>query len=340
MRPDWGELGARARGLGTRLLGEAALRELARAEDLPALAVRLERTGWWLPGSDRPATPDPGRAAREREAALLELLLRRARDARPRLRALWAEDELRTLRVLVRGASAGVPAGQRLAAVDPVPGLDEGVLEEAARADGPPGVAAALEAAGHPAAADLSSALEGPAGADLFRLEWALARGTLGRAVRAARRDDAELRAFAADAVDLANAWSALLAPGWRDEAAPEELFLDGGRLLGDDAFREAAAATDADLRRRRLADALSGGPLGRPFADVAIPVGGLEPAVLLARCRAAEGRARARPLTAAPVVAFRLRLRLEVSALRRIARGLSLGAPPGRRLPVAGRAA
>lgn len=340
MRPDWGELGARARGLGTRLLDRDALRELALVGDLPTLAAELDRRSWWLPGGDRPVVPDLDRATREREAALLDLLLRRARGARPALSALWAEDELRTLRVLLRGASAGVPAGRRVERARPVPGLGEDVLRDAARAEGLAGVAAALGAAGHPAAADLSTALRGAAGGDLFRLETALARGALGRAVAAARSGDEALRSFAADAVDLANAWSALLAAGWRDEVPPDAAFLEGGRRLERDAFRAAASGEDADVRRRRLGEALSGGPLARPFSDGAIPTGSLEPAVLRSRLRAAGARARRDPLSSAPVVAFRLRLRLEASGLRRIVWGLALGAPAGRRIPDGGRPA
>lgn len=334
MRPDWGELGARARGLGTRLLDPDALRELAAAGDVPELAAGLERRSWWLPEGDRPVVPDLDRTARERETALLDLLLRRARGARPRLSALWAEDELRTLRVLVRGASAGVPPDHRRDRARPVPGLGREVVAEAARADGPAGVAEVLRDAGHPAGGDLASALGGAAGGDLFRLETALARGTLGRAVAAARRGDGELRTFAADAVDLANGWSALLAPGWREEVSPDEAFLEGGRLLEPAAFRAAVSEEDADRRRGRLGEALSGGPLGGSFSDVTIPPASLEPAVLRSRLDAARARARVAPLSAAPVVAFRLRLRLETSDLRRIVWGLALGAPAGRLAP------
>lgn len=334
MRVDWGELGARARGLGTRLLDEVALRELAAVEDLPGLAAALERRGWWPADRDRPAVPEMDRALREREAYFLDLLLRRSREDLPRLAALWAEDELRTLRVLVRGAAAGVPPERRLAGLQPPPGWDRSTLSEAARADGPGAVADALEEAGHPAAGDLRSALEGGAGADLFRLEAAVARGVLDRALRPVRGTDPGLRALAADAVDLVNAWTALLAPGWREEAEVDGLFVEGGRHLGPEAFRAAAAEDDAERRRLRVAEALSDGPLGGPFADLAVPTGALEEAVLRSRTRAAARATLAAPLTAAPVVAFRLRLRTETVALRRIARGIGLGAPVERRSP------
>lgn len=333
MRIDWGELGARARGLGTRLLDGSSLRSLAGAEDLPSLAAALDRQDGWPADRDRPAAPGLDRAIREREAHLLHLLLRRARRGR-RLSALWAEDELRTLRVLVRGAAAGVPPERRLAGLLPLPGLDGDVLSEAAGADGPAAVAEALDAAGHPAARDLRSALEGGAGADLFRLEGAVARGVLDRTVRSAGRAGGGLRSFAADGVDLVNAWTALLAPGWRGEAAADDLFVSGGGRLDREAFRSAAAEEDADRRRLRVAEGLSGGPLAEPFADLAVPVGALEREALRSRVRAAGSAALADPLSAAPVIAFRLRLRAETADLRRIARGVGLEAPVERRAP------
>ncbi|MFW5947792.1 MAG: V-type ATPase subunit, partial [Gemmatimonadota bacterium] len=289
---------------------------------------------WWPADRARPAVPGMDRALREREAYVLDLLLRRSREDLHRLAALWAEDELRTLRVLIRGAAAGVPSERRLAGLSPPPGWDRSTLSEAARADGPRGVADALEAAGHPAAGGLRAALESGAGADLIRLEAAAARAVLDRALRPARRVDPGLRALAADAVDLANAWTALLAPGWREEAEAEDLFLEGGRHLDSAAFRAAAAEDDAERRRLRVAEALSDGPLGGPFADLAVPTGALERAVLRSRARAAARAALAAPLTAAPVIAFRLRLRAATVALRRIARGIGLGAPVERRSP------
>lgn len=349
MSPRWEDLDARARGMSTRLLPEPELDRLAGLPDLQALVRALParlRPAGEAPATARRVDRALGRAAGER----LALLARWAGPSRQgRLAVVFGEEDRRSIRILLRGAVAGLPLERRLDGVTATPALPEGVLRDAARADDASDVLAVVAEAGHPFG-DLLPPTTGRGRhgtTDLFALETALGRAWARRAVEGAGRDRG-LRRFVGRAVDLENAWTALLAPAslldddarrGEDAAPPVEapnLHLAGGPALPAARFRSVLAAADRGRRRELLAQAFAGTPLARLFADPGVGTSGLEARALDARVAEERSVGRRDPLGPAPLLEYVLRLRREVARLRRVAWGLEMGAPPPAR---AGRA-
>lgn len=346
MRRRWEDLNARARGLSTHLLPDPELERLAGAADLELLARSL-------PPSLRPPEGVPATARRLDRAAAraggkrLELLARWAGPSRRRrLSAVFGETDRRCVRMLLRGAAAGLPPERKLDGVLPTPALPEPVLADAARADEPADVLAALVEAGHPfAGALLHVTARGRHGTtDLFALETALSRVWARHAVQGAGRDRG-LRRFVARSVDLENAWTALLSPGSLAEPAPAadaepvpgeggpdgergDLFLEGGATLDRAAFRAVLKTSDRGRRRQLLAEALAGTPLAGPFGDPGVSPADLEARALDARVAEERRAARTDPLGPAPLLEYVLRLRRQVARLRRAVWGLEMEAP------------
>lgn len=324
---EWGDLDARARGLSTRLLDRAGLLALARAPGLPAL-------GRALPADRRPTTEvgdltalEVERAVRGHAARLLVLLARWADRRRPALSVVFEEEDLRSVRGLLRGAAGFVPPERRLAGLIPTPTLPEPVLVDAAQAESPQAVLERLASWGQ-----RNAGLAGGAGGiapDLFRMEVQLARMFARRGIDAARKGGKGLRAYAAEVVDLENAWSALLAGGYGAEVPAADLFIEGGRAIDRDRFLEAAGAGDPIERRMLVARAFAGSALEPPFSDPATPSTKLEAAVLRARIDEQRIAGRVDPLGPAPLLEFALRLRAQVRDLQVVAWGVALAAPP-----------
>ena len=317
----------RAAGHAAHLLDPAGRAALLRAGDFPALARELGAHGY--------AVPDP-----RPEAPALELAIRRGAGARLRQLARWepgealgrllfALEDQRSLRALVRGAAAGLPADARLAGLLPTPTLPERVQAELARLPSVAAMAALLAAWRSPFAAALRPARAGHP--DLLMLDVALAR-TAGEMVRqAARRLGGDWRGFVRETTDLDNLCTALLLMGRGGELLPASLFLPGGESLTlEGCTRIAGAAPDqAGVLLPRL---LGGTPLAALLPPEIADPATLERDLDDLRRQAWRRRARRDPLGAAPVVSYLLALRAEVVFLQRAVWGVALGAPPLRR--------
>lgn len=332
MRPYWGDVNARARGLGTHLLGRTELAGLAAAGNLGALGRALVSRGLPLPPADGgpPSAEVLERAARRRAGARLALLARwlgpRRRD---HARVVYEDEERRSVRALVRGAAEGAPAGARLAGLLPTAGLPEAALEDLAARESPGEVVRGLREHGHPFGEAMAESASLVA-AEVFELEVALERAFAGRALEAAGADR-HLRAFVGLLVDLANGWTALLAGGPPRPLAPatfspEAAFLEGGRLLSREEFRR-AAATDPREAAAILERAVAGSALAGVFAGPE-EAAAREDRALRALIGVEVAAARTDPSGPAPFLAFVLRLRAELVDLRRIVWGTALGAP------------
>jgi vacuolar-type H+-ATPase subunit C/Vma6 len=325
---EWGDLDARARGLSTRLLDRAALLALARAAELSALGRALP-AGVRPPTAARDPTPiEIERAIRTDAARQLALLARWAGRRRQALAVVFEEEDLRSVRALLRGAAGPLPPERRLAGVIPTRSLPEPVLADAAEAESPRAALERLASWGQPDAASIIGAAVGVA-PDLFRVEALLARGFAGRCVEAARRGGRGLRAYAAQVVDLENAWSALLARRFGFDVPASEVFIEGGRALDRDGFLRAAAADDLLERRRLVAEAFAGTALAAPFDELATPQTRLEAAVLRARIDEQRRAGRLDPLGPGPLLEFALRVRAQVLDVQVVAWGVALEAPP-----------
>ena len=333
MRTRWEAPSARARGLGTHLLPDATMAAVAAAPDLSTVVTLLEAAGIAIP-------VEGGRTVQA-----VELGIQRAAGSELRRLARWVgnqaaaaavlfdEEDRRSLRAMIRGAVAGAPADTRLAGLIPTPPLPERELAELARQPRVSDIAALLVAWNHPLGSVLLPAAAGLE-PDLLHLELEVDRWFARRARAAARRGGGAFRRYVEQTIDLDNARAALLLAASGSELPAGDFFLPGGRHLSRTAFLDAAAAGSLVTAARQLAVPLAAQGVGELMIRHAGDVARLDWALLRARVRALRLEARRDPLGAAPVLAYVLRLRAQVVALRRCLWGMELD------LPQAGRAA
>jgi vacuolar-type H+-ATPase subunit C/Vma6 len=276
----WVDVAARARGLGTHALA---------AEE--AAAVR--------------------RAGEE-----LAILVRWADDRAGALAVFVDDEDRRSLRALLRGLAAAVPADRRLAAATPTPGLSAPALRELAEAASPAGFAQALARRRHPFAAALAAPLARTP-LDLVEVELALARRFAERARRA--RGGRGLAIHVAQVIDVDHLEAALLLAERGRELDAARAFSPGGARLGRDAFL-AAARAEPVLARRALAGTPLAAAVHAPAPDA------IEEAALAWHLATQRRLARIEPEGLAPVLALLLRRRQEIRAIRRAAWQLALG--------------
>jgi vacuolar-type H+-ATPase subunit C/Vma6 len=324
----WDDLNARARGLGTHLLGRGTLERLARAPDLPALAVELERRGYLLEDSARTSGAALELAVRRNMAGKLRVLARWAGPRTATLAVLFEDEDRRSISAMVRGAVQRSPAEQRMSGLIPTPELPERALQELAAQPAAGTVASLLAAWRHPLApALLPEAVR--AEPDLLRIETGLGRVFAERARRTARADGRRgvLFRYVQRSIDLDNAYTALVLV---EEKQPQlaDHWLPGGAGIPEDLARRAIASRDTAAAGRILATGFAGTPLAAVFADPEGHPAGLELAVLAGLIAELRGIARQAPLSPAPLLAYVLRLRAEALDVRRAVWGISLGTP------------
>ena len=332
MRVRWEDVNARARGLATHLVDEGTWEALSGLDEPGRLREELVRRDLVAPD----AAGDPGAGALERALARrrgdrLALVARWAGDRVPYLAPVFLEEDRRSVRSLARGVLGGAPPGRRLAGLCPTPSLPSDELERLARVGEAAALAQGLEALGHALASAVRRLAE-EAAPDLFAFELRLARTCFGASRPSWRAG--RLRRFRADSIDLENAWTVLLADGFRGEAEAPSAFLEGGEVMDAETYGEIFEQRSPEDRREALADVHRSSFVGAVLADASIPLPELPRHVLDARIREERRVGRARPLTAAPLLEYLLRLRAEASGLRRLTWGLALGAPARWRRP------
>ena len=326
----------RAAGLSTRLLDQEGRAAAIRATDFGALTRDLAARGY-LAEEIRP------------DATALEVAIRRGASARLRQLARWdpegplgpllfAMEDRRSLRALLRGAQAALPADVRLAGLLPTPTLPERVLAELARQPSVAAMVGLLALWRSPYAPALAPARSGPP--DLLALEVALARDTSRRALEVARRQGGGWTDFVRESIDLDNLRTALTLTGRGDELEPATHFLEGGDRLTEDRFRQIATAQDPDRAVQLAARVWDGTPLHPIILHHGRDPLRLERELDEARRQLWRRRARREPLGAAPIVSYLLRLRAEGQVLQRAVWGLALGAPALRRQAAGGEGA
>lgn len=323
---NWDDLNARARGLATHLPTRATLADAARAADLTVLAMELTR----LESAGAETAPT---------GAALELACRRVAGARLRTIERWAgnrtaalivifgDEDRRSITAMFRGAVQGAPAEQRLSGLLPTPALPERALEELARQPGAAAVGALLTAWHHPLAVDLGTAILEPE-PDLLRLETAVngafARVARKAAARAGRRGT--LLRHVRQLIDLENALCAL-ALSREPPSRAADYWVPGGAQLPLPVFERVVAAAGPGGALAALAAVFQATPLAEVFAAGDSP-GDLEAAITRAQIRQLHQEARHNPLSAAPLLAYTLRLRAQLVDLRWLIWGTVLQAP------------
>ena len=328
MKSLWGDVNARARGLALHLLTRDELVQLTDSCDLDELASRLHRAGIGeVPQGRGACASSLELAVRRTAAARLALMARWCGKRSERLVVIFEDEDRRSLRALLRGASAGAAAERRLSGLIPSPSLPERALEELARLRTPGEIVAILALWRNPYAKALQAEV-GRLEPGLLRLELALGRCFASRAIRAARWECRELRRFVTEAIDIENVVSALLlAPGSTDVEL-EEAFLAGGTHVAREVFLSACSSGSTDASAGALAGSLKSTPFAEPLRRHAREPAKVERALFRARLREWMQEARFNPLSPAPFLAYMLRLRAQVMDLQNIVWGMAIGAP------------
>ena len=292
----WGDVSARARGLSTRLLGGARLRDLAGAADVRSLADALARAAPEIAAGDPPSPLGIELATRREAQSRLAILMRWCGERVEILRPVFDAEDHRSIRAALRGAAAGIAPEERRAGLIATPALGDQALDELCRQPTPVAVAALLAAWEHPlAGAILAEARrEQP---DLYVLERALDTAYAERETSAAKRGDRALKDLIKISSLSQRAFTALLAKDPEKELAP-------------------------------LRTEMPGTPLSRAIAKGVPTADAIERASLLTLLKTQRMNARREPLGLGPVLYFLARLRAELRDLTRIAWGISIDAP------------
>lgn len=341
MSRRWETVAARARGLATRLLDDDILARLERLDDRRALARILSESPYraLLPkGADDEAVD----VAVTRYAALQVATLERWAHPDERLLApILLPLDARAIRSVVRGLRAGIPPDDRVADAVPTSSLGRKELALLARTESVSELTGLLAAWEHPLAVPIRRATGpdraapaprlapgreaaprqeavGSAEPGLFAFEAALGRA-LGETLTDAAKDDDDLvRSFVHTEIDSWNVATALVLSGNDAEAAPSELFVEGGSALSLDDFSRAAAADGSRACAAVLATGLRGTLFAEPVEGGSAGPAAIDDRIVDARIRRLRVDGRLDPLSAAPVLSFLLRLRREGRTLRR----------------------
>jgi vacuolar-type H+-ATPase subunit C/Vma6 len=322
-----GDINTRARGLRTRLLEQKDLERLAHTRSLLALQRDLGALG--VVPADTPAIPSSLESViRRRAADLMAILGRWCSDERqPILAVIFDDEDRRSIQSILRGAEQGVASDTRLSGLVPTTHLSERALRVLASQPTVADVVRMLVLWSHPFGVPLVDAVSGTR-PSLFDVEVALQRAFARRALDSARKAGRHLVDYARQVVDVMNAWSALLHFPERDSAIVDLTFIEGGKFVDRETFRELLSLETFDDVREGLLRGLRESPLASAFAGEPGEVAPLETAVLRAQIAEQSRAARIAPEGPAPLISFALSLRAEVLNLRRIIWGISLEAP------------
>jgi hypothetical protein len=328
---SWAAANARARGLGSRLVPAAEVVALSAAPTAARVVQAVGRRGFPLPAGAAGATAVESalRSGAAAEVALLARWLDRRRRAA--LAVVFAPEDARSVRRIVRGLLAGAPPATRLAGTFATPTLPARALGELARLGELAAVGALLTAWGSPFGGAVAAATTG-ARPDLLRLELALADVAAGCTRRAAKRGDFAVRRLAARTIDAANCQAALLlaAEPVEERGALGTLYREGGRALARERFLAAAGSDTPAQAARLLAPAFRGDEAGALLASGEAGAGRLERALLAAELAEQRDLARRHPESAAPTLAWLLAQRTQTESLRAAAWSVELSGGPG----------
>jgi len=320
-------LTARARGLSTHLLSRPTLALALTAPDLEALALLLRDVGLPLASGHAVSFEALELAARRWAADKLARLARWLPDDSGIAELLFGDEDRRSARAMVRGATAGAAAELRLAGLIPTPRLPERLLKELARQSSVKSVAALLVAWQHPLGPGLLAAAtaEEP---DLFAAERALGAAHLAALETASKEVGSGLRAWTAETIDLENLRTALqLATRVSADELTASLHAGGG--IPRAWIGKAAGLEALDARVEALAALVPAGPIPDALRRYGIDAVQIDDALLAARLTVLHRRARLDPLQAVTVLQFALRLRAQVIVIRQAIWRLALGGVP-----------
>ena len=326
---DYSDLVARARGLSGHLL---RAEQFVPLYGCPAAHLAEQLAALGAISADVVARDSDGaqdvhgleRALRDRAAQRLQILARWSGTRYDALAVLFDDEDMRSLRALIRAIVSGIAPENRTAGLIATPGLPVRALNALASSGDVANLASLLLAWQSPygSAIAVEAARARP---ELLRFDVALTRVFADRA-RKASRHNGTLRHYVERVIDLANLWTALVLADHRTDVDIASLFITGGPLVQQAALAFAVSAARREPVVTRLRARVAGTPLamaldvdeGRDAEDAALDG-------LVAEFRLV---ARREPTSVAPVIAFVLQQRAELRTLLRIVWSVSLGIP------------
>jgi vacuolar-type H+-ATPase subunit C/Vma6 len=242
------------------------------------------------------------------------------------LRVVFEEDDLRSLRAVLRGAVAGISPELRIQGLIPTAALPLRALKQLAHLD-LGGVSALLATWGSPYAGPVARQTHRMP--DLFQLELDLTREFLERSAAAARGGERFLRRYTTLVVDLENLRSASVLASERHEQNSDQAFIAGGTRVTLPRYHKAATSAGFAEAVLLLAPHFHETALGRLLEQRFETPADLEDAILDLLVAESGSAARVEPLSSAPVLHYVLRLRSELRRLQRLIWKLALGGSP-----------
>ena len=326
---NWTSIVSRTRGLSAHLLQEGTLRAVENSASPRDLVIRLTECRYLT--EERSDTIVGAKeielACRRIAADRLAILERWALDDPEMLLPFTLAEDVRSVRALVRGATAGVAADLRLVGLIPTRMLPVRALSHLASLGDVAAMGALLTSWRHP----LANALESNADRsrlDVLTIECRLLNRWARASLRAAGRigSPRSIEAYVTDAVDLANAATVRILASERAELPGSDLFVTGGRLITRDDVVTAATRRDIGALARRV-------HMRRPGSAIDVALSSdsrrLEEEILVARIADARERTREDVLDAGVIALFLLRLRAEQERIIRAAWSCELGLRP-----------
>lgn len=306
-------LGARARGLGARLMSAEQLAAIESAPDLASLEAALLGPRRVAVGAETAASVDHEVGRRAGDDLIV---LDRWCPGNAAVAVVADELDAHDLRSIVRGLAGHVAVTRRLAGTIPTPSLPQDSLVTLAACSTLTELAEVLARRQHPYAAAIAAARTP---VDLLAIEAAITRRFAARA-RAVRGDRA-LRTFVAQGLEARDASAALQLAERGAELDPDDYLVASGTRR---AALVAAARGPIGAAREILVRAFARTPLAAALGGGAPRA--LEDAALEWQLTTQTALRRREPLGSASVLWLVLARRLEVRRTRRAAWRLALG--------------
>lgn len=340
---DYGYSNARIRGMRSRLLKQAFFDDLMGSKDVGGVIQKLMQTEY---GPEVESHILHGRTAGNVDEALKDTMvsvfqkvLSLANDeARDLIRTLLGRWDLFNIKTIVRGRHMNLPAEEITSSLVSVGQLTQIDAEELARQESVKGIVDTLSTWGLPFAVPLREVLpEYHENMDLSVLELALDRYYYQWAAKrlAKRRANSRIaRDFLGAQVDTLNLLTCLrlLNSDLGDQDA-SRFFLEGGIEVTRALFLDLASMSDVDEVFNRLKRT----PYGRPIEDVALKyiekgsVSVFERALEDFLFRKAFATSKGDPLGIGLMISYLWARANEVTNLRIVVKGISVGMPEGR---------
>lgn len=340
---DYGYTNARIRGMRSRLLRQSFFDELMAADSIGDVISSLIQTEY---GADLETRLLHGRTATQVDEALRDNMVRTFNrvlsfsndEATSLVNTLLGRWDLFNIKTILRGKHMDLSVEEITDSLIPVGQLSKIDADELSRQHDVRAVVDMLGTWGLPFATPLHLALpEYDANEDLSFLELALDRyyyDWASKRLKGWRENTRIARSFLAAQVDTMNLLTAirLLSADLPEEEAAR-FFIPGGDVVHEDLFRELSSMSDVD----EVFDRIKKTPFGKPLDQAALlymekgSVSVFERALEDYLFRVAFGKSKGDPLGIGLAIGYLWTKANEITNLRIIVKGVSVGMPEDR---------